>query len=502
LLRRKLLTVLFITILLPILVVLFESVRTFMSQKKSTTDMAGRYVQNLADYASDRWNDGKPAQITTFLSLVADYGYNMLISGEKVPRKDAGGRNASARRDKFIPGMVAYVTSSGRVISSSENADILATIFAGSMAETSGRAADNGAVVGSFMYGENRVSYVAHISTTRNRRVYAVAAVTMLNWMGINGFNMMKLAFAGILGTLICLVGLFLLRGSVIKPLQALSSQVETTKWGEETPTFAANGIFDKLRVEEIASLQKAVADLACRMMDKESLEKRYVGDIIKAQEDERGRIAQDIHDGPIQVVSALIQRIQMLNIASCGIPSDAARQLADSEDIAQNLVEDLRDICDSLVPPWVSLGLASCMEEASSRFERQHSVTVNAVVDPDLDVSQETTLALFRIFQEAVSNAVRHGKADTVSVEASFSGEGKTLEFIISDNGTGFVPEAETLDTLVQNGQRGLAGMRRRVEVLGGEFEIKSAPGEGTEITVRIRGETLVNSHKRHFAI
>jgi signal transduction histidine kinase len=176
-----------------------------------------------------------------------------------------------------------------------------------------------------------------------------------------------------------------------------------------------------------------------------------------------------------------------MLNIASGGIPSDVSRQLADSEDIAQNLVEDLRDICDSLVPPWVSLGLASCIEEASNRFERQHSITVDAVVDTELEVSQETTLALFRIFQEAVSNAVRHGHADTVSVEASRCGSGRSLEFIISDNGAGFVPEAETPDTLVQKGQRGLTGMRRRVELLGGEFEIKSAPGEGAAITVRI---------------
>ncbi|MDR1133046.1 MAG: sensor histidine kinase [Synergistaceae bacterium] len=487
LIRRKLLTVLFIIILLPILLVLFESATTFTSQKKSTTDMAGRYVQSLADYASDRWNDGRPTQITTFLSLVADNGYNRLISGEKVPFKDASGRNASARRDKFIPGMVAYVTSRGKVISSSENADVLATIFSGTMAETSGRAADNGTIVGNFKFGENRVSYVAHISATRNRMVYAVAAVTMLSWMGRNDFNMMKLAFAGILGMLICLVGLFLLRGSVIKPLQALSSQVETTKWGTETPEFGTNGIFGKLRVEEISSLKKAVTDLACRMIDKESLEKRYVGDIIKAQEDERGRIAQDIHDGPIQVVSALIQRIQMLNIASCGFSSDAARLLGDSEDIAQNLVEDLRDICDSLVPPWVSLGLASCLEEASNRFERQHSITVNVAVDTELEVSRETTLALFRIFQEAVSNAVRHGSADTVSVSASRYRGGKSVEFIISDNGSGFVPEAETPDTLVQKGQRGLAGMRRRVELLGGEFEIRSAPGEGTEITVRI---------------
>jgi signal transduction histidine kinase len=486
-LRRKLLAVLFICILLPVLVVLYESVFTVMSRKKTAMDIAGRYVRTLADYASYRWNEGTYSQIKTFLSLVADYGYDRLILGEKfLPPGKSDGAGA-VRRDKFIPGMVAYVTYSGKLISYSQNAAILADIYSGSMAETLGRAAESGNITGSFNLGKKRVAYIACISATSDPRIYAIAAVTMLSWMGTNDFDMMNLAFAGTLGMLICLVGLFLLRGSVITPLQALSSQVNSIKWGTETPNLDSRGIFGRMHVDEISSLKKAIMDLAHRMIDKEALEKRYVGDIIRAQEDERGRIAQDIHDGPIQVVSALIQRIQMINISQEELPGDTALQLANAENVAQDLVEDLRDICDSLVPPWVSLGIASCLEEASSRFERQHSIKVCTNVDPDLNVSQEITLALFRIFQEAVSNAVRHGMADTVNVEAVKCDDGGTVEFKISDNGKGFRPEAENMTALMQEGRRGLTGMRRRVELLEGRFDLRSKPGEGTVITVRI---------------
>jgi signal transduction histidine kinase len=383
--------------------------------------------------------------------------------------------------------MIAYVTSRGDLISSSKNAGILKNIFTETMARTSGRATDNGNIEGSFRMRDNHVTYIAHISATKDPRVYAIAAVTMLSWMGRNDFNIMKLAFAGTLGMVISLIGLFLLRGSVIVPLQALSSQVNTLKWGSEAPDLGGGGSVLMMQVEEISSLKKALTDLANRMIDKDALEKRYVGDIIKAQEDERSRIAQDIHDGPIQVVSALIQRIQMLNITSPDLPGDAARQLATAEDVAQDLVDDLRGVCDSLVPPWVSLGIVSCIEESARRFERQHSIMVNTNVDQELDLPQEKTLAIFRILQEAISNAARHGGASEVNVETVKCDGGRMVECRISDNGRGFTPDTETVNVLVQEGRRGLAGMKRRVELLGGEFDLWSEPGKGTIITVRI---------------
>ncbi|MCL2683719.1 MAG: histidine kinase [Synergistaceae bacterium] len=477
-LRRKLLAILFICILLPVLVVLFESLSTVMSQKKTTTDIAGRYVQTLADYASDRWNDGSTTQITTFLSLVADHGYETLLSEEQSRRT----------HDKFIPGMVAYVTRRGDLISCSKNANILAGIFSSVMPETLGRAAHMGNIAGSFSLGDNKVSYVAHISATRDPRVYAIAAVTMLSWMGRNDFNIMKLAVAGTLGMVICLIALFLLHGSVITPLQSLASQVNTLKWGTEVPSGELAG---KLRVDEITSLENAITDLAYRTIEHNALERGYVGDIIKAQEDERSRIAQDIHDGPIQVASALIQRIQMLNIASSGLPEDAAHQLATAENVANDLVDDLRGVCDSLMPPWISLGPISCIEEAARRFERQYPISVLTNFEGDIDASTEATLAIFRIFQEAVSNAVRHGGADEISVELSRCGDGAEIELKISDNGLGFTPNEKSSDTLIQEGKRGLAGMKRRVELLRGKFDLWSELRKGTTIIVRIGGRT-----------
>jgi signal transduction histidine kinase len=493
-LRRKLLTILFICTLLPVLVILFQSATAVISQKRSTTEIAGRYVESLANYAADRWNEGNLDRLNAFLSLVADQGYDRLISTGSPGFFDRRDRNARLRinmKGKFIPGLVAYVTTDGRLISCSQNASILTKIYEQAITEMPILDPDNeGHIVGSLRTGTEYVTYVAHAAPTNDPMVYAVAAVTMLSWMGRNDFNMMKLALAGILGMLICLVALFLLRRSVITPLQVLSAQVNTLQWGKEIPPpfpDSITGNVGRLQVDEITSLRNAISDLARRMIEKEELEKRYLGDIIKAQERERGRIARDIHDGPIQVVSALIQRVQIANITSSDMPDSAKEGLSTAESIAGDLVEDLRDICDSLVPPWVSLGVVSCMEEAASRFERQHSITIITNVDQTLEISQEATLALFRIFQEAVSNAVRHGGATEVTVDARRDPAGRSVEFVVSDNGSGFNPEDKIMGDLVRDGKRGLNGMRQRVELLGGEYELWSEVGSGTRITIRI---------------
>lgn len=486
-LRRKLLTILFVCILLPVLLILFQSATTIISQRKMTTETSGRYVRNLAYYAADRWNEGNPDRTEAFLSLVADQGYDMFISVEGMPkgRPPEETRDKISMKGKFVPGMVAYVTLSGNLISHSKNAAILKNIFDKALKDTGGRIVGaNGHIVGSLRTGDENIAYVAYIAPTEDPRVYAIAAVTMLSWMGKNDFDMIKLAAAGIMGMLICLIGLFLLRGSVIAPLQTLSSQVDSLKWGVELPTEDTKEVGD-IHVEEISSLKKAVYDLASRMIEKTELENRYVGDIIKAQEDERSRIAQDIHDGPIQVLSALIQRIQIASLSSGELCDEARSQLATAEDVAEDLVQDLRDICDSLVPPWVSLGLTSCMEEVATRFERQHSINITTNIDQDIDLPQETTLALFRIFQEAVSNAVRHGHAKEVALDIRKRDD--SIDFSITDNGNGFELSPEMMDSLMREGKRGLNGMKQRIELLGGIYEIHSQPGRGTQIDIKL---------------
>lgn len=481
--RRKLLTILFVCILLPVVITLVESASTMLSQKRAMTEIAGRYVRSLSEYASARWQEGNTERIAAFLSLIADRGYDGLLPAGGPVEFGAG------RQEKFLPGLVAYVRSDGELISFSQNAGVLARVFERTPVISSGSAMyRGGTVTGSFRVGRQNVAYVAHVTPTRSNGVYAIAAVTMLSWMGQNDFNIMKLAYAGTASMIVCLCALFLLRGAVITPLRELSSEVEALDWGREMPRFEAvsGRRFGDIGVDEITSLKKAVTNLARRMIDKEELERRYMGDIVKAQESERGRLARDIHDGPIQVLSALIQRIQIANITSDGLAAEARQQLSSAEDVANDLVEELRDICDSLVPPWVSLGLASCMEEAASRLGRQNAIAIDMNVDSSIDVSQECTLALFRIFQEAVSNAVRHGGATSVSVDVErLTSPGRSIRMCIVDNGCGFDTTKTFSSDLRLEGKRGLAGMRQRVELLGGEYEIRSAPGEGSTIVV-----------------
>ena len=488
-LRRRLLTVLFICILLPVVVILVQSAATLLGQKKSTTEIAGRYVRSLATYAAERWNQGRSEEITAFFSLLGDEGYERFIASE--PPKRPPLRENAEMRGKFIPGLVAYVTPNGDLIACSQNAAILVNIYEAVLRETGGRLPpQEGELVGGLRIGNRKLTYVAYIAPTQDPRVYTVAAVTMLGWMGRNDFNMMKLATAAILGMLVCLVALFLLRRTLIAPLLTLSSQVDTLEWGKALPPPPPDqncklGL-ERLQVEEVTSLQRAIHDLAQRMIEKDELERRYLGDIIQAQDDERGRIAQDIHDGPIQVLSALVQRIQMACIKAEDLSDSSHAALARAEEIAQDLVEDLRGVCDALVPPWVSLGIVSCMEEAASRFERQHAVQIDMDVEQDLETSPETTLALYRIFQEAVSNAVRHGGAGTINVQLARETDTGKIRFRIRDDGTGFDPTPEMLANLFHEGKRGINGMRQRIELLGGTYEIRSQAGEGTEILAR----------------
>ncbi|MDR1515973.1 MAG: sensor histidine kinase [Synergistaceae bacterium] len=486
--RRKLLTILFICILLPVVITLVESARAFISQKNAMTYISGAYVRNLSAYAADRWDEGNGERIAAFLSLVADRGYDRLISIRDVSgAQGVTGPDVRTLREKFIPGLVAYVTDGGQLISCSQNAAVLVNIFAGAPIAATGRGISRGGnIMSKFRVGREDISYVAHVAPTSDPSVYAVAAVTMLSWMGMNDFNLIKLSAAGSISMLLCLMALFFLRRSVILPLQDLSSQVETLEWGKETPPGDGRPGSAAMQVDEISSLKKAIVKLAGRMIEKEELEKRYMMDILKAQENERSRIARDIHDGPIQVVSALIQRIQIANIVSEGMGEELKRQLLTAEGAAQDLVSDLRNICDSLVPPWVSLGIVSCIEESANRFELQHAIKIDTEIDPTIDIPMETTLAIFRIFQEAVSNAVRHGNATRVDVEISKRGE-RGVVFRVSDNGAGFVRSKEMMDALLLEGKRGLNGMRQRTELLGGKFELISAPGEGTAITITI---------------
>ncbi|MDR1874911.1 MAG: sensor histidine kinase [Synergistaceae bacterium] len=474
---RKLLSVLIILIVVPVVLLLVRSAAIMAAQRRMVMDISSGYTRHLAQYAATRFSERDDVRMRDFLELLSDRGYERALR-RGGPRSRENGNERGDRSSRFLPGILAYTRRDGTFIAGSRRAEILSELRARhpELEEL---------VVDTMTVNEQEMAYCLYAAPTEDPDVVAVAAVTMFTWIGGNGFLMGRFVNETMIVALFCLIVLLLLRMALIRPLRALSSGLRTFAWGQEVPRFdPKEGRLFGMQVEEIASLRDAIDELAKEAVRKTELEKRYLGDIVKAQEDERNHLAREIHDGPIQVVAALMQRIQMASLSDAG-ERDVRGQLALAEEAAQNVVEDLRGICDSLVPPWMSLGLARCMEETGTRLSRQHDIVIDVDVDRVTEPPQDRTLALFRIFQEGVSNAVRHGHATHVKLSLSQDETTGTVTFVLQDDGVGFDQTAVSLDDLRASGQRGLTGMHQRVESFGGTLLISSERGRGTRVEV-----------------
>ncbi|MBQ3378088.1 MAG: ATP-binding protein [Synergistaceae bacterium] len=198
--------------------------------------------------------------------------------------------------------------------------------------------------------------------------------------------------------------------------------------------------------------------------------------------------MAREIHDGPLQDVTALLQQIHM------SLEDDDARpRIERTEKLAKTIVRELRALCDELAPPWMDLGLAETLTELAERLSQSYDVEVIAELDElneleNFETSPELRLSFLRIFQEAVSNAVRHGQATEV-VAKVYKDNLNNLVLEISDNGKGFDAKTANLthEELRLQGHRGLANMTERMSLMGGSLNVISKPERGTKIIASV---------------
>lgn len=193
-----------------------------------------------------------------------------------------------------------------------------------------------------------------------------------------------------------------------------------------------------------------------------------------RVQEDERRRLARELHDGLGQNLTALKQHLAQVQ----GPLPDAARAHLDAAmDLCTGALEDTRQLSRLLRPPILDdLGLAPALRWLARSFSE--SSGVDAVVElgelPPLDGELQTLL--FRVAQEALSNAARHAQARSVLLH--LARRGTELQLQVVDDGRGFEPgEAAT------RGGNGLGGMRERLRLHGGRLELVAAPGRGTRL-------------------
>lgn len=199
---------------------------------------------------------------------------------------------------------------------------------------------------------------------------------------------------------------------------------------------------------------------------------------LAESRERERLRLAQELHDGPVQDLYGA--RFRLKSLLKSAADDNTSRQLADVEAGLQDVTRTLRAICGELRPPTLApFGLDVAIRSHVEQFQAAHS-DLNVELELDaggLDLNEDARHALYRIYQHAISNVVKHAGATHVRIHLSFDGN---LRLEIEDDGCGFeVPERWT--QLARNGHLGLLGAAERAESVGGTFEVQSTPGEGT---------------------
>ena len=210
-----------------------------------------------------------------------------------------------------------------------------------------------------------------------------------------------------------------------------------------------------------------------------------YAAHVLHAQEEERKRIAQELHDETVQQLVLLCRQLDYVQTAGGPLPAPAVQALRETRRSAAEAVESLRDFARDLRPPTLDdLGLvASIRRLIADAMEREKLQGELKVVGAEHRLPPDVELATFRIAQQALHNVVRHARATRVTGTIAFAEGRVRLEIV--DNGIGFTLPDDV--DLAATGHLGLLGMRERAETLGGRLRIRSEIGRGTSIAVSI---------------
>ena len=204
---------------------------------------------------------------------------------------------------------------------------------------------------------------------------------------------------------------------------------------------------------------------------------------IIRSQEEERRRVARDIHDGPAQAMANIVFRAEVCERL---IDSDVERAKLELRELREHIratLGEIRKIIFDLRPMALDdLGLVPTIRGVLDVFRTQYGIfTEIAVTGRERRLASHIEIGLFRVAQEALNNVVKHAQASTVRVRIEFAPVGVTL--VIEDDGKGFDAANDDAPT----GHFGLMGMRERLQLLQGKFSIKSTPGKGTRVMITV---------------
>jgi len=289
------------------------------------------------------------------------------------------------------------------------------------------------------------------------------------------------LALLIVLGVVLSLSMLSLSINRLTRPLVLLSAQAEQLVPGSTFRPQKAEG------PRELRQLVRAFNQMVIRLAEQQGALRDYAVQVLQSQEEERRRIARDLHDETVQDLVGLIQRIELCGANLGREPAATRQRLNELRLLAEGALADARHTARDLRSPVLDdLGLCAALE---GLCEELHDLAPGIQMryfheGAERRLAPEAELAFYRIVQEALTNVRRHAsQATQVEVRLSFCPEQVTAR--VTDNGPGFVvpgPQA-----LMRAGHLGLMGMLERARLIGAQLSIQSAQGQGMTITLRL---------------
>lgn len=333
--------------------------------------------------------------------------------------------------------------------------------------------------------GENGTLFVKKDNT---EHVVAFSPIALTNWALITEEEWEAVISTSLQATqmaplvlvpafILSLVALWFGAKQIVQPLQRLEAKAAALAWGNfEAIKESVGGI------SEVQHLQHELTEMSRKVYAAQEGLHDYIGAITSAQEEERMRLARELHDDTIQAVIALKQRVQL---AQKFIKGQSGRQsLNELEALAEQTIENLRRLTRALRPIYLEdLGLVTALE----MLVREMSEVRNLKVEfnkqgMEQRLEHDVELALYRIAQEALNNVVRHSHATHANLCITFSDQKVKLE--VNDDGVGFqMPKSAT--DFTPSGHFGLLGIRERADLIGASLVIQTGVGKGTLLSV-----------------
>lgn len=264
------------------------------------------------------------------------------------------------------------------------------------------------------------------------------------------------------------------------RPILSLAQATQSVAKGDfspRVPRWANDEIGDLAEAFNAMTEELARTDELRR--EREVLRRQLLEKVITTQEDERRRIARELHDSTSQNLTSLLVGLRMMETycSQCAAQSKAT----DLRQVASKTLEEVHDLSMRLRPRVLDdLGLAAALERLVSEWQARYKIPVDVEVQLLERLPGEVETAIYRIVQETLTNIARHADASSASILVERHGD--LVRAIVEDDGVGF-------NSNTNRGERhlGLLGMRERAELLNGTLVIESSPEHGTSIYIEI---------------